>query len=112
GRDDSAACAQRGPRLRIPRPLVWLALGADRAQTTTSRDERQRRTQLIALRVGLAAVLIAVLVAISQSGGSDDSGSSGGGEISGIEQNGTVLGDSSVPVTVFEYGDLQLPIRR
>lgn len=85
---------------------------ANQPAPQTEEERRRRRTvQLSALGVGLAAVLIAVLIAISQSGGSDN-GSDASGELAGLEQSKTVLGDPNAPVTVFEYGDLQCPICR
>jgi protein-disulfide isomerase len=76
--------------------------------------DQGRREQRIKLAValGLAAILaVVVLIVVSQSGSSDE-GSDASGELTGLEQTGTVLGDPSAPVTVFEYGDLQCPICR
>jgi protein-disulfide isomerase len=68
---------------------------------------------LLALIVGVAIVVAALLVVLSQFGGPQGSSASGKdvGELySGIPQNGTTLGESSAPVTIFLYEDFQCPI--
>jgi protein-disulfide isomerase len=73
----------------------------------------KRMTQLAALAVLSALIVVAVLIAISQSG-SDDSAGSGAttaaDELSGLDQSGTVLGDPDAPVRIAEFGDLQCPV--
>ncbi len=78
-----------------------------------------RRKKLFA-GVGAAAlaalVAVVALIAISQSGGE---GAAGGGdvagvdavnsELAGIDQEGTVLGETGAEVRVVEFGDLQCP---
>jgi protein-disulfide isomerase len=79
------------------------------------RAQRQRLVKLASAAVFLAVIAVAVVIVISQSGG----GSSGGDssnlkgqatvakELTGIPQNGSVLGDPSAKATLVEYGDLQ-----
>jgi protein-disulfide isomerase len=80
---------------------------------------RKRRLQYLIIAGFAAIVAIVALIAISQSGGDDDGG--GGSpsnvlgaaqvdaELSGIPQQGQVLGDANAPVTVVEFGDPQCP---
>jgi protein-disulfide isomerase len=78
---------------------------------------RKRRLQYLLIGGFVAIAVIVALIVISQSGG-DDNGGGGtpsnvqgaqqvSSELSGIDQSGTVMGDSSAPVTVIEYGDPQ-----
>jgi protein-disulfide isomerase len=79
-------------------------------------DPRKRRVQYLTLAAFGAIAVIVALIIISQSGG-DDNGSAPpanvtgaaqvNAELSGLSQSGSVLGDSSAPVTVIEYGDPQ-----
>jgi protein-disulfide isomerase len=82
---------------------------------------RKRRLQYLII-AGFAAIgVIVALIAISQSGGDDDDDGGGGSpsnilgaaqveaELSGIPQQGQVLGDANAPVTVVEFGDPQCP---
>jgi protein-disulfide isomerase len=82
-------------------------------------DTQDRRKKLLQLGAGaafLVVVAIAVLIVISASG--DDGGDAGNikdvadveQELSGIEQDGMVLGDPSAPVELIEFGDLQCPV--
>lgn len=75
----------------------------------------------LALIVAVAIVVAALLVVLSQLGGKGASvseagssaGGSSGGDIgklySGIPQNGTTLGKSDAPVTIYLYEDFQCP---
>jgi protein-disulfide isomerase len=68
---------------------------------------------LLALILGVAILVAALMVVLSQLGGAGGSSASSGdgGELySGIPQNGTTLGRSSAPVTVYLYEDFQCPV--
>jgi protein-disulfide isomerase len=81
---------------------------------------RKRRLQYLIIAGFAAIAVIVALIAISQSGGDDGEG--GGSpsnlrgavqvdaELSGIPQQGQVLGDANAPVTVVEFGDPQCPV--
>jgi protein-disulfide isomerase len=84
--------------------------------------QSKRRLQYLIIAGFAAAAVIVALIVISQSGGDDD-GNGGGGsptnakgaaqvdsELSGIPQQGQVLGDANAPVTVTEFGDPQCPV--
>ncbi|MDQ2699835.1 MAG: thioredoxin domain-containing protein [Actinomycetota bacterium] len=63
----------------------------------------------------VAIIAIVIVIALVSGGGDDDKGSSGSSasvteQLSGLEQNGTVLGDPKAKVTLVEFGDLQCPI--
>src|SRR5262249_3476472 len=77
---------------------------------------RKRRVQYLTLAGCGAVAVIGGLIVISQSGGGDGGSSPPSNvagvsqvnsELNGIPQSGQVLGDSSAPVTVIEYGDPQ-----
>jgi protein-disulfide isomerase len=79
---------------------------------------RKRRLQYLIIGGFAAVAVIVALIVISQSGGGDDNGGGGtpsnvkgaqqvSSELSGVSQSGSVMGDSSAPVTVIEYGDPQ-----
>ena len=78
---------------------------------------RKRRVQYLIIAGFAAVAVIVALIVLSQSGG-DDNGGGGtpsnvqgaqqvNAELNGIAQSGSVLGDTSAPVTVIEYGDPQ-----
>jgi protein-disulfide isomerase len=81
---------------------------------------RKRRLQYLIIAGFAAIAVIVALILISQSGGDEDGG--GGSpsnlrgtaqvdaELSGIPQQGQVLGDANAPVTVVEFGDPQCPV--
>jgi protein-disulfide isomerase len=79
-------------------------------------DRRKKLLQMGAGAVFLVVVVIAVLIVVSSSG--DDGGDASNikdvaeveQELSGIEQNGMVLGDPKAPVELIEFGDLQCPV--
>jgi protein-disulfide isomerase len=75
---------------------------------------RKRRVQFLALGGFAAVAIIVALIVISQSGGGSSSPPSNvqgaaqvDAQLKGIPQQGQVLGQSSAPVTVLEYGDPQ-----
>jgi protein-disulfide isomerase len=79
----------------------------------------ERRRNLIKLASALAFVAVAVVVVLivisgNQSEGGDSSELEGVAEVkrelSGIPQNGMVLGDPKAKVTVLEFADLQCPV--
>lgn len=73
-----------------------------------SGEQRQKMIKLL-LGVGLAAVLaIAVLIVASQSGSSEPDTDTAE-LLSGLTQEGTVLGDPSADAVLIEFGDLQCP---
>lgn len=82
----------------------------------SSSDRRTRLLQMAAGAVFLVIVAVVVVIVISSSG-NGDSGDSKLEEVAtveklltGIPQEGLVLGDKSAPVELIEFGDLQCPI--
>ena len=81
-----------------------------------SGDRRTRLLQFAAGGVFLAIIAVVVIIIVAGSGSSG--GDAGNVEettevdklLSGIPQKATVLGKSTAPVTLYEYGDLQCPI--
>jgi protein-disulfide isomerase len=93
---------------------------AAESQDAAAAGARKRRVQYLALAAFGAVAVIVALIVISQSGGD---GNGGGGspsnvqgtaqvdsELSGIPQQGQVLGDANAAVTVVEFGDPQCPV--
>src|SRR3954449_7990947 len=77
---------------------------------------RKRRLQYLIIGGFAAVAVVIALIVISQSGGGSEpsnppanvqGGQQVNAELGGLSQNGTVLGQSSAPVTVSEYGDPQ-----
>jgi protein-disulfide isomerase len=104
---------QRRDRLREERHVV-------EAQQTDALARKRRLQYLIIAGFAAVAVIVALIV-ISQSGGDDNNGGGGSptnvrgvaqvnAELSGIAQQGQVLGDANAPVTVTEFGDPQCPV--
>jgi protein-disulfide isomerase len=95
-------------------------LRARRLQQQVEEQAKQRRQRLIQYGSGaafIAVCVVAVLIVVSQSGGtSAGSGTKDAGlveqQLAGIPQHGTVLGDPKAKATVVEYGDLQCPVCR
>jgi protein-disulfide isomerase len=68
---------------------------------------------MLALIVGVAIVVAALLAVLSQFGGPQGGSASGEdvGELySGIPQDGTTLGKSGAPITIYLYEDFQCPV--
>jgi protein-disulfide isomerase len=81
-------------------------------------SDADRRTRLLQLAAGaafltIAVVLVLIVIATSGSGDGGDTKLEGVSEVNrrlaGIPQHGMVLGDSSAPVEVLEFADLQCP---
>ncbi len=76
-------------------------------------DRRTRLLQLSAGGVFLAIIVVVVVIVVAGNGSSGTSASNlvEKGEVQkllkGIPQNGTILGKTSAPVKLYEYGDLQ-----
>jgi protein-disulfide isomerase len=81
-------------------------------------DRRTRLLQLSAGGVFLAIIVVVVVIIVAGSGGSSGGGDAPSKEqktevdklLGNIPQSGNVLGKSTAPVTLYEYGDLQCPI--
>jgi protein-disulfide isomerase len=83
---------------------------AERAATIAT--TRRRRIRRLLGAGGVAAVLVAVAVAVSASGGSAKPVATGGAAkvVAGIPEANGVLGDPKAPITLTEYLDPQCPI--
>lgn len=86
------------------------------AESDGQREERRKRLlQIGSAAVFLAIVAVAVLIVIAQnetSGGDTNLEEVGSvkRELSGIPQNGLILGKPQAKVTLAEFGDLQCPV--
>ncbi len=91
----------------------------ERLAAETKVDTQDRRKKLLQIGAGaafLAVVIVAVLIVVASSG--DDGGDASNikdaslvnQELSGLEQNGLVVGDPQAPVELVEFGDLQCPV--
>lgn len=83
------------------------------------RADPERRARLLRMAAGagflaLAAVLVLIVVNASSGGSGGDTKLEGVGEVNrlfdGLDQEKLVLGDSSAPVKLIEFGDLQCPV--
>jgi protein-disulfide isomerase len=83
---------------------------AERAASIAS--TRRRRIHRLLGAGGVAAVLVAVAVAVSASGGAAKPVAPGGAAkvVAGIQEKNGVLGDPKAPITLTEYLDPQCPI--
>jgi protein-disulfide isomerase len=92
-----------------------------REQREAHSQQRRRQLRQLGSALGVAAVVVAVLVAISQ-GSTDKPNASSGvavagvadarAMLSGIPQHGTSLGDPKAPLVLTEFADLQCPFCR
>lgn len=81
-------------------------------------DRRQRLIKLASAIAFVAVAVVVVLIVVSQNQGSESGGDSSDldgvaevkQELSGIPQDGMVLGEPGAKVTVLEFADLQCPV--
>ena len=79
----------------------------------TGGDRRQNLFKIVGIAAFVAIVGIVIAIVVVSSGGSDtpeNDASSVSEQLSGIPQNGMVLGDPTAKVTLVEFGDLQCPV--
>lgn len=107
----------RVPGMQAPRKRPQ----APRTRKATRQRPALSRNVMLALALGGAAAIAAVLIGISLLGGKDSSTpaatpgelptitAAGLEHLKGIPQNGLVLGKPSAKATLVEYGDLQCP---
>jgi protein-disulfide isomerase len=84
---------------------------AERA--AAARERRKRRLLQLAGVIGLAAILVGIVIAVTSGGSSTKktpAAASTNALLAGIPQKGTVLGDPKAPATLVEFADLQCPI--
>jgi len=91
-----------------------------RAQAQAKEDQHRRhRVQLMTAAAFIGIVVVVILVvAVSQGGSSSSAGGDTNledvglveGQLAGIPQHGTILGEPSAKVSLIEFGDLQCPI--
>lgn len=91
-----------------------------RAAAAATPPQRHASPRVVAVGVGVLALLIAaIVVVVGATGGDSDDQASSPSDLKsvdqvaalfrGIPQSGTTLGDPSAPVTMVEYVDLQCP---
>ena len=84
-------------------------------QKAAGDDRRQRLLQLSAGGVFLAIIVVVVVIIVASSGGGSSAGDASNlvekasveKLLAGIPDNATVLGKTSAPVKLYEYGDMQ-----
>jgi protein-disulfide isomerase len=86
-----------------------------RTDATSGDDRRRRLLQLAAGTAFLVVAVVLVLIVASSGGSGGDAGNIGDKAevdrlLSGIPQQGMVLGDPKAPVALIEFGDLQCPV--
>ena len=106
-----ASTSEQKERLRAER------IAREEADAASGR--RRRRLMVLAGATLAALVVVGVLIAVSQSGGDDESGLGAGESISGVRavnelydgipQDGATLGNPNAPATMVEFLDLQCP---
>lgn len=89
--------------------------------TSAEQVRRANRIRLLLMALGVAAILVAGLVAVSRLGGDKPTADAPRASdldrtaalvnrwFAGISQSGAVLGDPKAPVTLIEFADLQCP---
>lgn len=83
-----------------------------------SGDRRSQLLKLSAIGVLVAVIAVVVVIVVAGSGGEDKGGDSANlvekehveKLLAGIPQNATILGKTTAPVKLYEYGDLQCPV--
>jgi protein-disulfide isomerase len=87
--------------------------------SAASGDRRTRLLQFSAAGVLLAIIVVVVVIIVAGSSGSSDKGGDSTNLVEkehvekllgGIPQSATILGKSTAPVKLYEYGDLQCPV--
>ncbi len=91
----------------------------ERMAAETEVGAQDRRKKLLQIGAGAAFLaVVVVVVGIVVASGGDDGGDASNikdaalvdQELSGLEQNGLVIGDPKAPVELVEFGDLQCPV--
>jgi protein-disulfide isomerase len=90
-----------------------------REAAAAAAERRKRRVILLVASAVAALAVVGILIAVSQSGGDDESGLGGGEPIAGVSdvakrfrgipQDGARLGSPDAPATMLEFIDLQCP---
>jgi protein-disulfide isomerase len=83
-----------------------------------SGDRRTQLLKLSAIGVLVAVIAVVVVIVVAGSGGDDKGGDAANlvekahveKLLTGIPQNATILGKTTAPVKLYEYGDLQCPV--
>ncbi len=83
-------------------------LAAERAAAAA--ETRRRRLWRLGIAAGVAAALVAIVAAVSNSNETPAPSSQAAALFDGIQEHDGVLGDPNAPLTVTEYVDLQCPI--
>jgi protein-disulfide isomerase len=79
-------------------------------QAAVAADTRRRRLWRLGIAAGVAAILVAIAAAVSNSEEAAVPSANAASIVAGIPESNGVLGDPDAPITVTEYVDLQCPI--